>query len=55
MIRFLCPLIREIQRKVLLILDRLKVLRARLTQGRLAGLEAEIEKCRTEEWQLMWS
>jgi transposase len=43
LIRFLRRLVREARRKVFLILDRLKVHRARLTQDWLAAHRAEIE------------
>src|SRR3954462_5879345 len=43
LIRFLQRLVREARRKVFLILDRLKVHRARLTQDWLAAHRAEIE------------
>jgi transposase len=43
LIRFLERLIREVRRKVFLILDRLKAHRARLTRDWLAEHEAEIE------------
>ena len=43
LIRFLERLIREARRKVFLILDRLRVHRARLLRGWLAGHSAKIE------------
>ena len=43
LVRFLQRLVREARRKIFLILDRLKVHRARLTQDWLAAHRAEIE------------